>query len=85
MFKNIAGRKFEMQILPDALNSHRSELIAVYGRRLKKLRKKESQFRLSTDTKKSIYTVLVSTWGLNPNQYSRAIVTKNLTMKCLFA
>ena len=33
MSKNIAGRKHEMQVLSDALNSYRSELIAVYGRR----------------------------------------------------
>ncbi len=51
---------------------------------LQKLRKKESQFRLTTGTKKSIYTIIISTWGLNPNQYSQAIVTKSLTMKCLF-
>ncbi len=51
---------------------------------LQKLRKKESEFRLSTGTKKSIYTVMISTWGLNQNQYSQAIITKNLTMKCLF-
>ena len=33
MFKNIVGRINEMQILSDSLNSHRSELIAIYGRR----------------------------------------------------
>ena len=33
MSKNIVGRTFEKQILFDALHSHRSELIAVYGRR----------------------------------------------------
>ena len=51
---------------------------------LQKLRKKESQFRLSTQTRKSIYTILISTWGLTPNQYSKAIVAQNLTAKCLF-
>lgn len=51
---------------------------------LQKLRKKESQFKLSTGTRKSIYTVIVSTWGIKTNQYSKAIVSKNLTMNCLF-
>ncbi len=51
---------------------------------LKKLRKKESQFRSATATKKSIYTVMVSTWGLNPNQYSKAIISNSLNMTCLF-
>lgn len=51
---------------------------------LKKLRKKESQFRSTTSTKKSIYTVMISTWGLNPNQYSQSIISHNLTMECLF-
>ena len=51
---------------------------------LQRLRNKENQFRASTKTKKGIYTVLISTWGVNPNQYSQAIVTNSLTMKCLF-
>ncbi len=51
---------------------------------LQKLRKKESIFRQVTGTKKTIYTILVSTWGLNPNEYSRAIITKDVTMDCLF-
>ncbi|MDD2387584.1 MAG: ATP-binding protein [Bacteroidales bacterium] len=51
---------------------------------LNKLRKKESQFRTSTSTKKGIYTVMITTWGLNSNQYSQAIVTNSLTMDCLF-
>jgi AAA+ ATPase superfamily predicted ATPase len=35
MSRRIVGRINEKQILEDALNSHRSELIAVYGRRRK--------------------------------------------------
>jgi AAA+ ATPase superfamily predicted ATPase len=33
MVKKLVGRLREQVILTDALNSHRSELIAVYGRR----------------------------------------------------
>ncbi len=51
---------------------------------LQELRNKETQFRLSRKSKKSLYTVLISSWGLKPNQYSRAIVSNNLTMSCLF-
>ena len=51
---------------------------------LKKLRAKENEFRTSTKTKKGIYTVMLSTWGVISNEYSRAIVSNNLTAKCLF-
>lgn len=51
---------------------------------LKSLRNKEAQFRASTKTKKGIYTVMLTTWGVASNQYSQAIVTNSLTMKCLF-
>ena len=51
---------------------------------LKKLRNKENQFRTSTKTKKGVYTVFISTWGIKSNQYSQAIVTNSLTMKSLF-
>jgi AAA+ ATPase superfamily predicted ATPase len=33
MFQKMVGRLREQEILTDALNSHRSELIAIYGRR----------------------------------------------------
>ncbi len=51
---------------------------------LQRLRNKENQFRASTKTKKGVYTVMITTWGVKPNQYSQAIVTASLTMKCLF-
>lgn len=51
---------------------------------LKKLRDKENQFRVSTGTKKGLYTVMITTWGVKSNQYSKAIVTSDLTMNCLF-
>ena len=51
---------------------------------LQGLRTRENQFRASTKTKKGINTVMITTWGVKSNQYSLAIVTNNLTMKCLF-
>lgn len=57
---------------------------SIDGDCLKKLRKKESEFRSSTGIKKGICTVMVTTWGLSHNQYSQAIVTSSLTMDCLF-
>ena len=51
---------------------------------LKNLRNKENQFRANTRTKKGIYTSMITTWGVNTNQYSQAIVANNLTMHCLF-
>ncbi len=51
---------------------------------LDSLRNKENQFRLTTKTKKGIYTGMLTTWGVKPNEYSKAIVSSNLTMHCLF-
>jgi hypothetical protein len=58
--------------------------ISIDEEHLRKLRKRENEFRASTRTKKSIQTILISTWGVKENQYSSAIVTKNLTVDCLF-
>ena len=33
MSKTIVGRAYEQQVLTDSLTSHRSELVAIYGRR----------------------------------------------------
>ena len=51
---------------------------------LQRLRNKENQFRISTNTRKGIYSVMITTWGIIPNKYSHAIVVKSLTMDCLF-
>ena len=48
------------------------------------LRNKENQYRTATKTKKSIYTAMVTTWGVKTNQYSKAIVSNTLTMQYLF-
>ena len=45
---------------------------------------KENQYRTATKTNKSIYTAMLTTWGVKANQYSKAIVTNALTMYCLF-
>ncbi|MEX1191708.1 MAG: ATP-binding protein [Brumimicrobium sp.] len=51
---------------------------------LEQLRNKENQFRTATKTKKGIYTAMITTWGVKTNQYSKAIISNNLTMHCLF-
>jgi len=51
---------------------------------LKKLRKKENEFRTSTKTKKGIYTAMLSTWGVKSNQYSKAILSNEVDMYALF-
>ena len=51
---------------------------------LKALRIKENEFRAATKTKKGVYTVMMTTWGVKQNQYSSAIVSNDLTMTCLF-
>jgi hypothetical protein len=51
---------------------------------LNQLRKKENEFRKVTNTRKSIYTCLISTFGAKANQYSNAILSNNVTMKALF-
>jgi hypothetical protein len=51
---------------------------------MSQLRNKENEFRAVTKTKKGIYTAFISTWGVKPNQYSKAIVVNDLTMECLF-
>lgn len=51
---------------------------------LKKLRKKETEFKTSTQTKKGIRTSIITTWGVKDNKYSQAILVGNITMDCLF-
>lgn len=51
---------------------------------LEKLRNKENQIRNSTETKKGIYTVMLTTWGVTENKYSKAILANSLTKDCLF-
>jgi hypothetical protein len=58
--------------------------ISINEEYLQKLRKKENEFRNSTRTKKSLQTVMISTWGAKENEFSSAILTKNLNADCLF-
>jgi hypothetical protein len=51
---------------------------------LKRLRKKETEFKTSTQTKKGIRTAMITTWGVKENKYSQAILVDNITMDCLF-
>jgi hypothetical protein len=51
---------------------------------LKKLRKKETEFKTSAKTKKGVRTAMITTWGVKENKYSQAILVDNITMDCLF-
>lgn len=51
---------------------------------MSQLRNKENEFRAVSKTKKGIYTAFISTWGVKPNQYSKAVVVNDLTLECLF-
>lgn len=51
---------------------------------LRKLRQKESEYQLTTKTKKGTRMVMITTWGVKANKYSQAILSNNITMECLF-
>jgi hypothetical protein len=48
-----------------------------------KLRKKESEFRESTATKKGINTIMLTTWGIS-GSHSIGLVTHSITKACFF-
>ncbi len=49
-----------------------------------KLREKMSVFRSTTKTKKQLFWVFISTFGINENQHSGGVIAKSLTMDDLF-
>ena len=49
-----------------------------------KLLKKEIEFEKTTVTKKTVHTVLLTTWGIKQNENSRAIVAQEVIMDGLF-
>ncbi len=48
------------------------------------LRNKAFVFREQTGTRKSLFTTMITTYGLKVNKYSRAVVQSDLTMDALF-
>jgi uncharacterized protein len=48
------------------------------------LRKKVALFRHYTGTKKQVYLIFISTWGLLPNNHSRGLIDKELRLDDLF-
>jgi hypothetical protein len=48
------------------------------------LRNKITQFRIKTGSKKNIFLTMITTFGVAENPYSIEIVSKSLTMDCLF-
>ena len=47
------------------------------------LRNKETEFKNNTGTRKGIYTVMLTTWGIT-GKHASGLVTQSLTMDCLF-
>lgn len=62
-----------------------NEVFSLDQHLLQQLRTKENEFRKTTKTKKSIYTCLISTFGIKSNEYSNAILSNSLTMLDLFS
>ena len=48
------------------------------------LRKKITEFKLETKTRKNVFLTMVTTFGVQPNPYSSEIMEKKLTLNCLF-
>ena len=61
-----------------------NELISIDQQLLQQLRNKENEFRKATKTTKSIYTCIVSTFGIKQNEYSKAIISNALILEDLF-
>ena len=50
----------------------------------KNIRNKLIEFKESTKTRKNVFIVMISTFGIVENAYSTELVTNSLTMDCLF-
>jgi hypothetical protein len=50
----------------------------------KKLRQKKDVFKNVTKTRKTIFTTMITTFGIIENSHSRDIISNELTMECLF-
>jgi hypothetical protein len=48
------------------------------------LRNKIGLFKETTNTNKSVYLTFVTTFGVEPNEYSASLVQNSLTMDVLF-
>ena len=48
------------------------------------LRNKIGVFRNETQTRKSVFLTMITTYGVKANQYSAGLVQNNLDMDCLF-
>lgn len=48
------------------------------------LTRRADEFATTTNTQKNIHTVMITTHGITENQHSDKVVTKSLTMDCLF-
>jgi len=51
----------------------------------RELRNKIGVFKQETNTRKSVFLTLITTFGLKPNEHSAGLVQNDLTMDALFA
>jgi len=61
-----------------------NEIFALTKTDADNLRKKMSVFRTSTQTKKQLFYMMITTFGLKPNQHSIGLITQALTLDDLF-
>ena len=47
------------------------------------LRNKEEQFKITTNSRKGVNTIMLTTWGVD-GKHAKGLVSQNLTMDCLF-
>lgn len=47
------------------------------------LRNKEEQFKITTNNRKGVNTIMLTTWGVD-GKHAKGLVSQNLTMGCLF-
>ena len=48
------------------------------------LKNKISEFQLSSQTRKTCFLTMITTYGIRTNQYSNELVQNSLTMSCFF-
>ena len=48
------------------------------------LKNKIDEFQKETDTRKNIHLIMLTTFGLKPNEYSAELVQNDLQISCLF-
>jgi AAA+ ATPase superfamily predicted ATPase len=69
---NICELKFSQNAFTITKNYHQN------------LKKKLNEFKVETKTRKNVFLTMVTTFGVEPNEYSLEIMENELTLNCLF-